>query len=208
VRNVVAGLAALGLAACSGAGDCPLPFAGDPSQPVEADVFAVDTTAGQRFLAVHDGDAIPLLPPPQGGFVLFVGAKLRNVDACQVSQTAELRDPATGAALPGVDHRLGDLELQPDGWYWPTPARVLQVTPNIDACPNFLPRGVASQPALLDLHVVDRGGRSATLTRSVVPTCPDGELKAFCECACGPDYRPGLCPSATDAGAGDAGDAG
>src|SRR5262245_14459611 len=58
-------------------------FAGDPTAAVEiGHLFVLDPGAGGAMLIEPtDGGAVPLRQPVQGGFVLYVGALLRNLVA-------------------------------------------------------------------------------------------------------------------------------
>lgn len=195
-------VAALG--GCAG-GECRAPFAGDPAQPVEVvPALTVAVDGGAALVEIKDGDKVGLQPPPQGGFVLYVGARLRHLDPCGVFIGALLRDPVTDAVRSNLDRRNGDLVAEPgSGWFVPKALASFSSVANLPACPDDLGAGIVGQTLKLELTITERGGRRSVATRTVVPTCGGGPCEAECRCQCGRGYVPGKC--AQDGGAGDAG---
>jgi len=180
-------------------------------------VFVVDERAagGIEVRTPAPGDPVPLIEPPQGGFVIYAGIRLRNLDPCGVVLTGELVDPSTGTATSNRDRREADLEEEPgsgggDGggggaaWFRPSHLESLATIPNVPACPDALGVGVEGVPALLRVKAADRGGRSITVEPRVVPTCGPGGAQEFCRCTCGPGFVPGKC-RAPDGGTRDGG---
>src|SRR5581483_892116 len=107
-------LAALLLAGCPSGPRCSAGFIGDPKLPVEIEMLITDG-ASQMFSLVMMGEQAPVEPPPQGGYVMYVGAQARNLDACGVQIGGELRDPDTNDQV-GFDARTTNLILGSDGW--------------------------------------------------------------------------------------------
>jgi hypothetical protein len=184
---------------------CPKPcstgFIGDPSLPVEAELVYTDGVM-PVLKPVSDGMIIPLEPPPQGGYVMYIGARARNLDGCGVAMTAHLRDPATGDEA-GSDGRSTTLVKRDDGWGWPDTEFVTSNVPNVGACGDYTHRDIQGQRYTLELDVVDRGRRSIKLSTTIVPTCGfSGALQQDCLCECSADYMLGkICSS--DGGATD-----
>jgi hypothetical protein len=168
------------LAACHGgaapAGTCPSFIAGDLAQPVSLQPF--NSLSGA---VINDGDTVPLTRPQQGGYVIFVGARVRNLRACGLTASAELIDRTTGTAATDLDRRQGDFTEAVAG-YFQSP--VGDGEPNIPACPNNLGETIAGKEATLHITVTDAEGRSGVVERRVTPTCSAGD--STCASLCGP----------------------
>lgn len=188
-------------AGCSPAApSCPAGFIGDASKPPEA-VMLVSDGQSQTFREVRDGDALPLMPPPQGGYVLYVGAKMRNMDACGIEQGGTLREPASGNQF-GFDARTANMLLGSDGWGIPDVTSNADVS-NVNACPDYGPTPVHGTSWPLELTLKDKGGRKVTVKHRVVPTCMHQNplLQRDCVCTCSANYFLGKCsPDNADGG--------
>jgi hypothetical protein len=188
------------LLSCLGGAACSSSFVGDEHAKLElAYPFVLDPMNGKAaIIEAGGGQPVPLRQPVQGGFVLYSGMLLRNLDGRGVTMRAELKDPTTGNVISNLDQRETDLERAPaphDDWWRPVELDSLSTVPNVPACPDALGRGIAGQPAVLELTATDSGKRTATITADVLPVCPDNELKTACECSCGPNFEPGKCGS-------------
>jgi hypothetical protein len=178
--------ASTGALACSPAGPsattepCPV---GDLSSPPELTV--VVRTADGSLASVEDGGRVPLVEPPQGGEVVFVGMRARNVDACGVTVAAVLRDPASGAAV-GSGKRVIDLRgVTGDGWAQPGSPEDIGSFANVAVCPSAsATRDVAEQRYSLEVALLDRSGRGATTAVAVVPYCSEAGLYDVCTREC------------------------
>jgi hypothetical protein len=189
LRLVVAALVVAALAGCPRTTKPPPPpcddtFIGDPALPPEAILVVTDGLSG-TLVDVGDGDAVPLLRPPQGGQVTYAGARVRNINRCSVQFRGRFRDPATGHEL-GFDGRSADLIVGDDGWGRPDAAQLSDLT-NIALCPdNEQTRDNQGAPAILEMAVADQHGHSVTVSKTVVPTCTavDAAMRALCVCEC------------------------
>ena len=150
---------------------------GDASKPIALLPIAADASGSLH--ALHDGDAVQLQVPSQGGFVIYAGVAATNLNRC-LQSTAQLIDVATGKPLTGLDQRNADLVNEEAGYFWPPD---LFETPNIPACPDALHVGVANRSATLRVDVVDQDGRTGRAEVRITPVCSD----ATCACICGPD---------------------
>jgi hypothetical protein len=185
---------------------CAAGFVGDAGEEVELVVTAL---LGATATEVKDGDAVPLVFPPQGGRVIFAGVRARNLDTCAVTLTGVLRDPATKQVR--LDARTVNLLGAADGWA-ETDASDYSTFSNIPVCPNeWSDTDVMGNVYELEITVADRGGRTGTKKLSVTPVCAEPALEAECRCLCHAGYKLGEACSDTglpDAGAGDAGGGG
>lgn len=180
------------------------PVIGDLSQPIEVVPLTVVRHTNQEA-ELHDGDDLPLIPPFQGGFILLLGGKVRNLDGCNAQVTASLRDPTSGQVV-GLEQRPSALLIGDDGWGHPW--GTLEYTlANVAVCPNFAStRDVQDQPWQVEVRYETPDGRSATVTRAVTPRCEPGDVD--CVCMCDADFTGGCelvdggpLPDLTDAGA-------
>jgi hypothetical protein len=157
--------------AAATSGPCPI---GDLTQAVE--MIPVVRTPDGRTEDVHDGDAIPLIEPPQGGQVVFVGVRARNLDGCGLVIKATLRDPYSSAPV-GVEARPVDLTASPGGWGEAAAPSDIASFANVPVCPSAVStRDLDGQRYVLDIDVTDRAKRTAHTTLDVVPTCAERSL--------------------------------
>lgn len=215
-------LAFAGLFACSGSeGDSDAGvtfdaapqkfcFVGDESLPVEIEPVFLDENNVVQPLS--DGDPVPLILPPQGGKVMFIGVRARNLDGCPIQLTTSITDICGNQVLT-VDDRPVELKER-DGVLVPLPPADFQIGiadfSNISSCPNRrLVRDMHGHPYRLSIAVRDKQARTATTSLMITPYCAEGELeKCLCECdtafnvapgcsmGASPDsgVAPGMCP--------------
>lgn len=161
----------------AGARPCPI---GDLSAPAELQIVHLDASN-----AVHQTQAmaqVPLLPPPQGGWIVLLGARARNIDGCQVTLTTALVDGCDQQILQ-IDKRPTRLEPGADGWG----TSAVTTFGNLPVCPQLTAkRDLHDVPYSVMVVVEDTGGHKASATLAIVPTCPPGD--ALCMCQCDRDY--------------------
>jgi hypothetical protein len=183
----LAAFLAIACAACVDGGAtsaCDQAVVGDPDQSPLLEIVTRDD-AGLRTLA--DGDDVPLILAPQGGFVLLAGARARNLAAGAVQLTGWLRDPSSDRVL-GLESRPSELVELADGWASMARPEIFGTFSNISACPSAdLEHDVHDQPWLLSLRVEDCAGRSVESQVRVTPRCPL-EYADVCTCECDTDY--------------------
>jgi hypothetical protein len=183
---------------------------GDPSQPIEFTVVDRALDAGLE----NTTDRIPLTSPPQGGYVVFVGVRAKNVDGCPIVVTATIYDTCAHQLI-GYDREAVALQLAADGWGEPKSALDITNFANVPTCPApGAVRNIDGEPYELAVEVRDKLGRTAHKSMIVTPYCaqPEAYNDCICECArsaaIGPDCRPNYdagyieCPG-VDAGATD-----
>lgn len=174
---------------------------GDPDAAPELEL--VYRTVDGTLASLERGGRVPLILPPQGGKVLLVGIRARNVDGCGLRITAALRDPCTGRVL-GLDRR--PVFLVDDGSGWAVPRQVAQLSDyaNIPACPNFATeRDVDEQELVLEVEIEDIAGRTARAETRLTPYCGEAQHLAQCACECDADYVLGrACEPDGDGGGG------
>jgi hypothetical protein len=186
---------ALALGACTSS-DPPAPecLAGDPSLPVELEILCMDAEHAVARLA-QPMTQVPLVFPEQGGQILLLGVRARNLDSCALTMTASLRDPCTDELL-AVEQRPVVLEPTADGWLEPR-AGIRADWANLPVCPNVAStRDLQGQGYVLRIAIEDASGKTAETTLPVVPTCPDASAGGDgCLCQCQAGYSLGdECP--------------
>ena len=177
----------------NGGDSCQLEYVGDKDAPIELEVMTLDPDyVAQPFAS--GGDA-SILFPPQGGRVIFVGVRAKNLDPCAVRLAGALRDPATMQVR--IDTRTVNLDPTEDGW-GTSDAGDISTFSNIPVCPNnWASTDVFDQTFTLVLSVRDRNGKEAKTELDLVPRCDevstvDGQnLQKECLCICKQGYVTG-----------------
>jgi len=175
---------------------CKLAPIGDLAKPAELEVIVLrpDGTS----IGVADGATVPIVTPPQGGRVVFVGVRARNVEACAANLTGALRDPTTQQVR--LDKRVTNLVALGAGWGGSSDANAASFA-NVPVCPNqWASTDVYGVPFRLEVTLEDRGGRTVSRALDVVPVCAEPEFAASCACICKKGYVLGeACEAESDA---------
>ncbi|MEO7328179.1 MAG: hypothetical protein ABI193_06355 [Minicystis sp.] len=163
---------------------CMLPYLGDKTKDMELEVLILGPSNASTVL--HDGDMVPLVFPPQGGEVIFAGARATNVDPCGVKISGALRDLDT--KLIQVDARTVNLDDDGDGWGRSTDSDISSFA-NISVCPNnWSKTNINNTKYELELTVTDRDKRSVTKRLQITPFCAEEAYLEFCTCTCKGGY--------------------
>lgn len=144
---------------------------------------------------VSDGDPVMLRFAPQGGFAMFVGARVSGLDAGPAEVASELVNPDDGVALV-FDARSVELIPSTDasGDVEPDPQSSVNFS-HLVPCPNYSSRAVQGVEWLLNLSMADprAEARSGTSSVRVLPTCAPGPRYLQCVCECEPGYSFAKC---------------
>jgi hypothetical protein len=159
-------------------------FVGDASRPVELKVVHRDENA--MIVETAPGARVPLIQPPQGGKVLFIGARARNLDGCPAHVRASLYDPSTNA-VAFQEARDVILKATSDGWLEPDLPNEVDNYANIAVCPPPNPaRNVDGERYRLELEISDDKARTQATTLDIIPYCGEAAIVDRCHCECGP----------------------
>jgi hypothetical protein len=154
--------------------------------PLEIEV--VYRTADGQLRTAAEMEEIPLLQPPQGGKVLFIGVRARNAEGCTLTITTALVDRESGAVV-ALERRPILLEPDSRGWIQPAQPEAIINYSNLPACPRAsLDRSIEGEIYHLRVAVEDRRERRAEATLRIVPRCGEPELSSRCQCECSRDY--------------------
>lgn len=155
---------------------------GDATRPAEIQlIYRTETGA----MPVVDQGTLPLVDPPQGGKVLLVGLRVRNVDLCDATIQIAIKDPADARVI-GYERRSITWRIAPDGFAEPSEPTYFYDYANVPVCPNGnLSKNVDGNPWLLEARLYEAETIAAQATVTITPTCdaaPDPDL-CRCECA-------------------------
>jgi hypothetical protein len=159
---------------------------GDTAAPAEIEIISRDMNGAVSETTASS--SVPLFIPPQGGWFVLVGVRARNIDGCNLTLTASLRDPTTNKIV-ALEERPVRLVIGDDGWGAPDRPEQLDNFANLSCCPNAgLTRDLYNQEYTLELDVTDREGKKASATQQVFLVCGDLGHISQCECQCKHDY--------------------
>jgi hypothetical protein len=154
---------------------CPI---GDQSAPAELQI--VNLEADEATVSMTQAMAkVPLVPPPQGGWIVLLGARARNLDGCGLALTTALVDACDGQILQ-IDKRPTHLELGADGWG----VSSLTTFGNLPVCPQLTAtRDLHDVPYTVNVVVEDIHHKKASASLTIIPTCGTDPSRCACECA-------------------------
>jgi hypothetical protein len=163
-------------------------FLGDPSAPAQGEL--VWRTPDGRTEALVDGQELPLLLPPQGGKVVLLGARVRNM-GCALTLTAGVFDDCQDSYL-AIDGRPLHLDWNPQtGWAEPRAPETLNNFGNIAMCFNHnSARDTNDEEYRFDVRITDEDDKDRVLALSgrATPVCAQADLALECDCECDVDF--------------------
>jgi hypothetical protein len=181
------------VAACHGDGDepprdagCTAGYVGDRDAAIEMDLLALGPDSGTS-MPVDNGSTLSLDFPPQGGRVVFVGARANNLDPCGVVMIGTARDPASGQVR--TDMRTVTMAKSPaDGWATSSDDNIYSFA-NVPICPNQWSESDAfGVPYEWTLELTDRHGKMAKKTFHAAMGCFEPAHLDDCLCTCKKGY--------------------
>ncbi|MBI3206125.1 MAG: hypothetical protein HYZ29_31605 [Myxococcales bacterium] len=170
-----------------GSSSCGVAALGDPTLPIELEV----TARGADLVSkkIDDGAQIPMILPPQGGRVMFIGARATNIEPCAVEINGTLRDLTNNEVR--VDGRKMNLKPTGDGWGTSTDTDISTFS-MIPTCPNqWAATDVFGTTFELELSLTAKNGQKASKKLTVVPVCGEPANEAECKCQCTKGYTLG-----------------
>ncbi len=190
-------LALLGLIGFLGPVACaPNAAPQDPAAIEVTPAMYFSTMGTMALVPVKEGDAIDLTRPPQGGYVLFIGAQVRHLNERVVELRGRLRNPA-GGALVGEDART--VTLMPtaeDPAVFAPDLRSFATVANVPICPSVGTLDLYDRPYILEVVVTElQSQRKGSTQRTVLPSCrqTDPAEKKLCQCECAANYAINKC---------------
>ena len=155
-------------------------------------MYRVDKT----LVDVADGDEISLEFPPQGGHVLFVGARVRGLEDDLAELRGRLRNPDDDTII-AEEGRTVAFDPSPDdpGLKIPDLRNYANVA-NVAVCPSYTGLDHSGRSFILEVTVTGTSSNQiGSATRLVVPTCQqaDPTERQYCVCDCAANYFLGKC---------------
>lgn len=158
---------------------CPV---GDPSAPAQLEIVNLD--ANLEVVKTTPNAPVPLVAPPQGGWIVFLGARATNLDGCRVNLTTSFRDVPDGPIIQ-VDRRPTQLDDTGDGWA----ITRTSMAGNLPICPQLTAtRNLHDEPYEITVTLEDAYGQRASQSMVIVPVCPNPDATGRCLCECDQHY--------------------
>ena len=149
--------------------------ASDKQAPAEIQIVHLD--ANNMVIETQPMAQVPLIAPPQGGWIVLLGVRAKNV-ASQATLTTALVDACDDQVIQ-IDRRPTHLDIGGDGWGLSS----LTTFGNLPVCPELTAtRDLHDVPYLVKVSVEDADGQKASASLTVVPTCPPDASRCTCEC--------------------------
>jgi hypothetical protein len=164
------------------------------------------TGQGMPLRMLQDGDPVDLVQPPQGGHVIFIGAKVQGCPSDVVELLVRFRR-AEGGAIIQEEKRTVAMEAVPGEPDTMRPKDSPSQVGQPALCPDYDSEDVLGQEMTLEVEVRPLYVEPpvlATARRRVVPTCDRALDQKLCKCECTANYVLGRCPvvrGSLDAGA-------
>lgn len=165
-------------------GTCEAAYLGDPSLPIEMEPVFMAPDESVQPLA--DGATVPLVFPPQGGRVIFIGVRATNLSPCGAKLTGAARDLTTGQIR--FDARPLNLAVGPDG-KGGSIAGDLSSFSNVPICPNqWASTNAFDETFGIEIQLQDRDGKKAEITLQAKLSCAEPANEEGCKCICKEGY--------------------
>ncbi|MCE9572851.1 MAG: hypothetical protein K8W52_06815 [Deltaproteobacteria bacterium] len=162
----------------------PCGVVGDLTLPPEMQVV-YRTEQGASL--VVDGATLPLVDPIQGGKVLLIGLRVKNVDLCESSIQIAIKDLVNGR-VAGVERRSVTWGLAPDGFAEPADPVTFYDYANVPLCPNGnIAQDIDGNPWQLEAQFYNGNLITAEQLLTITPSCADVVDPTQCQCECAMD---------------------
>jgi hypothetical protein len=167
----------------------PASAVGDLSLPIELSMVVPSSEGGTTPLL--EGADVPLVESPQGGKIIVLGTRARNLVGGNVQVGGWLLDESTGNVY-GLEDRPAHLIETDDGWAEPERPESFSNYAHVAACPAAnLPRDVHDQRWEIVLRIEDCRGETAEVRLAATPRCLEPTSSGQCACECSQSYSLG-----------------
>jgi hypothetical protein len=169
----------IALAACGGGGGET-----DGPEPVAELVLGSASTDHMQFVAVEDGDDVPLIPGSQGGFHVWTGLRVRGMSGTFHLERQARRVSDDQLVLLGTTVVLEVPPEPPDDW-WERPDGMTQDAMPSFMCPTPIGIRIRDEPLRLAAQILTEDGELLAEDELIfVPRCPAGDQADFCAEIC------------------------
>jgi len=177
MRALVATMALSVVGGCGG--EAPGPCVGDCTLPIVLEPVGMYTYESH---VLADGDPVSIQPPLQGGYVMYVGVRAKNVHGLTAQLSAAIID-VDSPQVVAIEQR--PVRLLDDGTGWASPDIASQDLANVPVCSRVTgPEDFDRSPWRLEARLTDSDGRTAVATVVIEPRCADDYDYLGCRCAC------------------------
>jgi hypothetical protein len=165
---------------------CQEAYLGDKSAPMQLDIIALGPDSGTS-MGVDEGSTLSLDFPPQGGRVVFIGARATNLDPCGVKMIGTVRDPSSGQIR--TDQRTVNMEPGAVPGFGGSVDSNIFTFANVPICPNqWATSDAFGVPFEWTLQITDRTGKVGQKTFHAKMACLEPDHLAECLCTCRKGY--------------------
>ena len=171
---------AIALAACGGGGGGDEP---DASAGVEL-VLGSASADRMQFVAIDDGDDVPLIPGAQGGFHVWTGLRVRGASGTLYLERQARRVSDDQLVLLATTVVL-DVPPPPADEWWERPDGMTQEAMPSFMCPTPIGIRIRDEPLRLVAQILTEDEELLAEDELVfVPRCPEGDQADFCAEIC------------------------
>lgn len=147
---------------------------------------------------LSDGDDVQLLRPPQGGHILTISAKVKNLTSDAVTLRVRARKLAGGLIIAEEARTVAMLDIPNEPGFRQPNLTTKSQAAQVPVCPDYDPSDVVDQEMLLEVEIVTQYTArplEAVGVRRVVARCSqtDPNDRALCRCECEKNYVLGRC---------------
>lgn len=164
-----------------------------PELSIEPALFTEENTP-VRLL--EDGDTVDIQQAVQGGQVIYVAARVRNLNAEMARIEAALVDPDSGDVRADDDRTIVMKPVDGEESLFEPDIRSRNQVAHLLVCPNEDSRALLEEAWRLEITISDVDGpRSASAELLVYPTCENrsSDTRPRCDCECVPNYNADSC---------------
>ncbi len=154
------------------------------------------TEEGMPMRMLGAGDPVDLWNAPQGGHVVLLGAKVKNLTSDTATLKVRFRRPDTGLIVSEEGRTVKMLPVPDEPGVMQPDIRSRSQVSNVPLCPSYGPTGVVDESFDMEVSMTalyTDPVESGTTTLRVVARCSTPSDEAFCRCECEPDYFLGKC---------------
>jgi hypothetical protein len=142
------------------------------------------------------GDPVDLWNAPQGGHVVLLGAKVKNLTSDTATLKVRFRRPDTGLIVAEEGRTVKMVPVPDEPGVMQPDLRSRSQVSNVPLCPSYDHIGIVDESFDMEVMVTalyTDPVESGTTTLRVVASCSTPSDEAFCRCECEADYFLGKC---------------
>jgi hypothetical protein len=155
-----------------------------------------EENAPMRMLG--EGDPLELWPAPQGGHVVLVAAKVKNLVGDTAMLRVRIRYPDTPFIIAEEARSVKMVPVPDEPGTMQPDLRTRTQVAHVPLCPDYDPMDIVDRPLEVVVQVTSLVGseepQAGTATLRLYPACVAGKVDVpFCRCECSANYVLGKC---------------